>query len=169
MMTSMFLLFQLTSLIYLMSILYGNNDEYVPEAKRMYIFNRYYEESNSGDMPEIFCFVRHEERSVRPEVYSVMHKLSSAYHMSKAQIKGSIITIANMMFNREWKPYKPRQEPNCNALPSMKNLLHTESHFEAMALCSIVEEINKIAHIWACPDKVVSLFRVKIRFSILLF
>ena len=63
--------------------------------------------------------------------------------MSKHQIEGSIITIANILFGREWKPYVPRGEGDLNTLPSMKNMLHTEPNFEAMALCAIVEEIMK--------------------------
>ena len=68
-----------------------------------------------------------------------MHKLSSKYHMSKSQIEGSIITIANTLFGREWRPYTPREERDLNTLPSMKNLVHTEPYFEAMALSSIAE------------------------------
>ena len=78
---------------------------------------------------------------VRPELYSVMHKLSSKYHMSKSQIEGSIIAIANILFWREWRPYAPREEHDLNTLPSMKNLVHTEPYFKAMALSLIVEEM----------------------------
>ena len=67
--------------------------------------------------------------------------LSSKFHMSKSQIEGSIITIANLLFGREWKPYVERETADLNTLPSMKNLLHTEPYFEAMALNAIVEEM----------------------------
>ena len=56
---------------------------------------------NSDSIPKEFRYVRYGDRSVRPELYSVMHKLSSKYHMSKSQIEGSIITIANTLFGRE--------------------------------------------------------------------
>ena len=56
---------------------------------------------NSDSIPEEFRYVRYGDRSVRPELHSVMHKLSSKYHMSKSQIEGSIITIANTLFGRE--------------------------------------------------------------------
>ena len=79
---------------------------------------------------------------MRPELYSVMHKLSSKYHMSQNQIEGSIITIADTLFGREWRPYTLREEHDLNTLRSMINLVHTEPYFEAMALSMIVEEMR---------------------------
>ena len=65
--------------------------------------------------------------------------------MSKQQIEGSITTviviIANMLFDRKWKPYKARGNMDLSTLPSMKNLLHTEPLFKAMVLNATVEEI----------------------------
>ena len=87
---------------------------------------------SSGSIPEEFRYARYGDRSVRPELYSVMHKLSSKYHMSKSQIEGCIIAIANTLFGREWRPYTPREGHDLNTLPSMKNLVHTEPSFEAM-------------------------------------
>ena len=96
---------------------------------------------NSDSIPEEFRYVRYGDRSVRPELYSVMHKLSSKYHMSKSQIEGSIITIANTLFGREQRPYTPREERDLSTLPNMKNLVHTEPYFDATALSWIVEEM----------------------------
>ena len=79
---------------------------------------------------------------MRPELYSVMHKLSSKYHISQNQTEGSIITIAGTLFGREWRPYTLREENDLNTLHSMINLVHTEPYFEAMALSSIVEEMR---------------------------
>ena len=87
---------------------------------------------------------------MRPELYSVMHKPFSKYHLSKSQIEGSVITIANTLFGREGRLYTPREECDLNTLPKMKNLVHTEPYFEAMALSSIVKEMmseNTIASI----------------------
>ena len=70
--------------------------------------------------------------------------------MSTSEKDGSIITIANTLFGREWRPYTPREERDLNTLPSMKNLVHTEPYFETMALSSIVEKMmseNTIASI----------------------
>ena len=61
--------------------------------------------------------------------------------MSRSQIEGSIITIANTLFGREWRSYTFREERDLNRLPTMKNLVHTEPYFEAMALSSMVEEM----------------------------
>ena len=70
-----------------------------------------------------------------------MHLLSSKYHMSKQQIEGSITIIANMLFDREWEPYKTKGNTDLTTLLRMKNLLHTEPLFEAMVLNAIVEEM----------------------------
>ena len=118
------------------------DEDYVPEIKKgKYDMFSKYVGGNSDSIPEEFQYVRYGDRSVRPELYSVMYKLSSKYHMSKSQIEGSIITIANTLFGREWRPYTPREERDLNTLPSMKNLVHTEPYFEAITLSSIVEEV----------------------------
>jgi hypothetical protein len=49
--------------------------------------------------------------------------------MSKRQIEGSILTIANMLFGREWKPYNKHETPDLDTLPSMKNMQQTEPFF----------------------------------------
>ena len=118
------------------------DEDYVPEIKKgKYDMFSKYIGGNSDSIPEEFQYVRYGDRSVRPELYSVMYKLSSKYHMSNSQIEGSIITIANTFFGREWRPYTPREERDLNILPSVKNLAHTEPYFETMALSSIVEEM----------------------------
>ena len=119
------------------------DEDYVLEIKKgKYMFSKYIG-GNSDSIPEELGYVRCGERSVRPELYSVMHKLSSKYDMSKSQTEGSIITIANTLFGREWKPYTPREEHDLNTLLSMKNIVHAESYSMAspMALSSIVEEM----------------------------
>ena len=98
---------------------------YSPESKKgKYDFHVSTESNN--DMPEKYCHVRYGVRKVRSEIYT----LSSEFHMSKAQIEGSILAVANLLFDRDSK-----------TLPSMKNLLHTEPQFEAMALCAIADEM----------------------------
>ena len=100
-------------------------------------------ESSNDDMsmPKRYCHIRSGERNVCEEIYSAMHLLSSKYHMSNQQIEGSIITIANMLFDREWKPYQTKGNTDLNTLPNMKNLLNAEPLFEAMALNAIAEEV----------------------------
>ena len=95
------------------------------------------------EMPYKYWHVRYGLRSVRPEIYSVMNKLSAEFHMSKSQIEGSIIMIANSLFGREWKPYVEHDTSDLNTLPSMNNIRHTEPCFEAMALNAIVEEVMR--------------------------
>ena len=117
------------------------DEDYVLEIKKgKYMFSKYIG-GNSDSIPEELRCVRCAERSVRPELYSVMHKLSSKYDMSRSQTEGSIITIVNTLFGREWKPYTPREEHDLNTLLSMKNIVHIESYSEAIALSSIVEEM----------------------------
>ena len=45
-----------------------------------------------------------------------MSKLSSELQMSKYQIEGAIVIIANMLFGREWKPYNKHQTPDLDTL-----------------------------------------------------
>jgi hypothetical protein len=118
------------------------DEDYTPERKKecKYRYNSSVRPTDDG-LPDQYQFIRHGQRSVRPEVYSVMQKLSSKYHMSKKQIEGAIIEVANGLFGRNWKPYSENNESDPCTLPSMKNILHTEPNFEAMALCAIVEEI----------------------------
>ena len=65
--------------------------------------------------------------------------------MSRNQIEGSIITIANGLFGRkdfgEWKIYDKHTTLDNNTLPSMTNITQTESYMEAMVLNFIVQEI----------------------------
>ena len=123
---------------------YESDDvDYVPEEKK----GKFQFSSTGGkmddDMPDQYQHVRYGLRSVRTEIYSVMNKLSAEFHMTKSQIEGSIITIANSLFGREWRPYSKNEIPDLNTLPSMRNIIHTEPSFEAMALNAIVEEMMK--------------------------
>ena len=97
--------------------------------------------SNSDKTPDKFWYVRYNDKSVRPELYSVMHKLSSKFQMSNNETEGSIITIANTLFGRKWRPYTSRKERDLNKLPSMKYLVHNEPCFEAMILSSTGDEM----------------------------
>ena len=62
------------------------------------------ESSNDMPMPERYCHIRSGERKVHEEIYTVIHLLSSNYHMSKQQIEGSIVTFTKMLLDIEWKP-----------------------------------------------------------------
>ena len=85
------------------------------------------------------------QRSVRPEIYYVASILASKYHMSKDQVIGAIITVANELFGRkkygEWKPYCRENPTDKKTLPAMSNTRRTEMYVEAMALSMIVEEM----------------------------
>ena len=96
-----------------------------------------------NDMPDEYKHPSHGLRSIGTELHTVMSKLSSELHMFKRQIEGAIVTIANMLFGREWKPFNKHQTPDLDTLPSMRNILQTEPLLEAMALNVIVEEIMK--------------------------
>ena len=118
----------------------ANDEDYIPEQKKPRFL---FPELDNDKMDEEYRYVRYGERSVRPEIYEVMHKLSSKYHMSKSQVEGAILEVANTLFGRKWKAYQTKGDVDAMTLPSMKNALHTESNFEALALCAIVEEIMK--------------------------
>ena len=78
-------------------------------------------------MPERYCHVRYEDRRVKNEIYSVMQKMSSELHMSKRQIEGSTLAVANILFERDWKPYKSKAAVDSKTLPSMKEI--TQNHY----------------------------------------
>ena len=75
----------------------GEEYEYNPENKKgKHDFN--INSGSSNDMPERYCHVRWWDRTVKNEIYSVMAEMSSELHMSKRQIEGSILTVANSLF-----------------------------------------------------------------------
>ena len=58
------------------------DEDFVPEIKKgKYDMFSKYIGGNSDSIREEFRYVRYGDRSLRPELYSVMHKLSSKYHM----------------------------------------------------------------------------------------
>lgn len=64
-------------------ILSDQCDDYVPEIKKGKYGKK--PESRNGDMsmPERYCHIRSGENKVCEEICTVMHLLSSKYHMSK--------------------------------------------------------------------------------------
>ena len=100
---------------------------------------------NRDDLPSKYRHTRDGLRSVKPEIYRVISILSSEYHMSKNQIEGSLVTIANELFGRkefgEWKVHDKTKIPDNNTLPCMSNIRRTERYMEALALDLIVQEI----------------------------
>lgn len=128
-----------------MEVPVSSDSEYECEKKKSkYEFNNVID-STDDELPFKYRHIRDGPRSVRPEIYFVISKLSSVYHMSEAQIEGSIVTIANELFGRkdfgEWKPYNKENISDNNTLPSMSNVRRTERYIEAMALNMIVQEI----------------------------
>ena len=107
-----------------------------------------YQYSSTTDYPEDefpakFRHVRNGPRSVRPEIYMLINKLSSEFHMSRTQIEAAIINTSNILFGRNWKAFKLKGDADCNTMPAMSSLRRTEPCMEAMALCAIVEDMMK--------------------------
>ena len=73
----------------------------------------------NDDMPHNYRNIR--LRSVRPEVYSVMHKLKSTYHMSQRQAEAAIVQVGNCLFGRSWKFHDTKKSTVPNTLPSGAN------------------------------------------------
>ena len=118
-------------------------------------------DDKDDNLPFAYRHIRNGERSVKKEIYIVMSTLSSVYHMSRNQIEGSIITIANELFGRkqfgEWKIYDKHKTPDNNTLPSMTNISRTESYIEAMVLDFIVQEImddGKFSLLFKVPNSI---------------
>ena len=84
----------------------GNSSEkdYIHEEKKgKYKFNTF--RKINDDMQDEYKYPCHGLRSVRTELYTFMSKLLYELHMYKRQIEGAIVTITNMLFGQEWKPY----------------------------------------------------------------
>lgn len=113
-----------------------------PTKKRKYKYEPNVSKSNeSDDMPERFQHIRHGLRSVRPEIYALILKLKSKFHMSQHQAEAAIVETGNELFGREWKYYDPDVRIDDNTLPAKTNTNRVEPYFEAMILSSIVEEV----------------------------
>ena len=116
----------------------SESDNYVPPDAKKGKYDADYNElceiydisapGSSKGMPNKYRHVRESERKVREEIYSVMHLMSSKLHMSKRQIEGSIIAVANIVFDMDWKPFQPKGVQDLNTLPSIKTF-YTLSHF----------------------------------------
>jgi len=123
---------------------FDNDKEYAisPEQKRAkYEYVKVFSDEVDDNLPSQYRHIRLSQRSVRPEVYTLMHKLKSTYHMSQRQCEGAIIEVANNLFGRKWKFYDKELPTDADTLPAGSNTRRTESYIEAMALSAIVEEI----------------------------
>jgi len=125
------------------------DEEFVPEntetdspkaKKKRYEFIDTFPEEDD-QMPDQFKYPRHGPRSVKSELYMAIHILKAKYHMSAEQIEGSIVTVANLLFGRNWNVYSPNQDIDKNSLPSMSNARRTEKLAEAQVLSEIAEEM----------------------------
>jgi len=122
----------------------SDNDNFDPEEGQSKAKKRYeYAPSLDiqDDMPYKYRHVREGMRRVKPEFYKVAHCLAATYHMSRNQIEGALCTVANTLFGRNWKPFKPNTPLDDDSLPAMTNLVRTRDYMEALALNAIVEEI----------------------------
>ena len=64
--------------------------------------------------------------------------------MSHEQVEGSIVAVANTLFQRKWKVHAgDASGTDNNTLPSSSNIRRTEAYMEAMALSCVVDEIMK--------------------------
>ena len=114
----------------------GEEYECNPENKKgKYDFD--IDSGSSNNMPERYCHVRYGDRRVKNEIYSVMQeKVIWTTYMSKRHIEGSILAVANILFERDWKPYKVKGAVDSKTLPSMKNILHTTIMWSHGIMCN---------------------------------
>ena len=113
-----------------------------PKKKTKYEYVNIINSSKAcDDMPDRFRSIRKGPRTVRPEIYTLMLKLKSKYHMSQQQAEAAIVETANSLFEREWKYFDSNKATDCNTLPASSNARRVEPYVEAMALSSIVEEV----------------------------
>ena len=110
------------------SISNGEKYEYNPENKKgNYDSDIGY--GSSSDIPERYCHVIYGNRSVRNEVYSLMHTMSSDVHMPKRQIQASILAVANILYKKDWNLYRIKGAVDSKTISSMNNILLTKPLF----------------------------------------
>ena len=117
-------------------------EEYEPShvTKKKYQYTKELQ-NDADDMPLRYRNIRNGLRSVRPEIYTLLVKLKSKYHMSQHQAEAAIVETGNALFGRDWKYFDPEEPTDSNTLPAGSNTRRVEPYFEAMALSTIVEEI----------------------------
>ena len=102
-------------------------------------------DAEDDDLPFRYRHPRSGLRSVRPEIYEVIQILESQHHLSHNQASAAIAVVANKIFRREkfgeWKLHSNLAVCDENTMPATSNNRRVEPEMEAMALCSIVEEI----------------------------
>ena len=116
----------------------SDDNEFETVKKAKYSYHPHVE-TEIVDMPYKYQPIRSGIRSVRPEYYTLIHQLTSRYHMSRRQAQGAV--VANFLFGRNWKTYVKEEVVDCNTLPAQENINRTEPYVETMALAAIVEEI----------------------------
>ena len=100
----------------------NQHEEYSqPPKKTKYEFIDEQLDQPSDKMPAEYRHIRKGQRSVRPEIYTVISKLQSELHMSNRQAEGAIVTIGNELFGRSWKAYDESRPSDCDTLPAMSN------------------------------------------------
>ena len=101
-------------------------------------------DAEDDDLPFRYRHPRNVLRSIRPEIYEVIQILESQHHLSHNQ-SAAIAVVANKIFGREkfgeWKLHSNLAVCDENTMPATSNNRRVEPEMEAMALCSIVEEI----------------------------
>ena len=102
-----------------------NDKDYIPEKKGRYEFNTF--GKMNDDMPDEYKY-HVTVKDLKDRVYTPS-KLPSELYMFKRQIEGAIVTIANMLLGREWKPYNKHQTLDLDTLPSMRNILQIKPFF----------------------------------------
>ena len=99
------------------------------------------------DMLSKYRKVRFGERQVRQEIYPVIQKLKSTFHMSQAQAEGSIVEIANTVFGRNklglCKVFKHNKPYDVNTLSASSNTNRLDPYVEAIVHKSITEQMMK--------------------------
>ena len=112
-----------------------------PAKKTRYQYDESASVIDNDDMPNQYRNVRTGPRSIRPEVYTLMAKLKSKYHMSQVQAEAAIVETGNSLFGRRWKTFNPELPTDRDTLPASSNMRRVEPYLEAVAMSSIVNEI----------------------------
>ena len=103
--------------------------------------------SNLEDMPEKWSHIRFADGDIRPEFYTCVDQLMVVYQCTKYQAVSAVITVANIMFGREWKHHDGVSTTLDNdTAPETNNTsqFSLEQTVEFVALKCILDEIMEL-------------------------
>jgi hypothetical protein len=113
-----------------------------PKRRQQFDFGK---SSNEGDsLAQTFRHIRNSQRKEESQVYEVMDKLQSEYHMSKRKSELDVVEVGNKLFDRHRRYHGEADVINLDSMSSAKNVTKVRKSIEALAQEEIVKEILSV-------------------------